>query len=110
MTGETALVEGDARSYTIAAASVLAKVTRDRLMREYDRLHPGYGFASHKGYSTPQHLAAITSLGPCAIHRKSFWPFRPVETELDLFDPPPPAAETRLKGQAESPISNPTPL
>lgn len=88
---QTALVDGDARSYTIAAASVLAKVTRDRLMRAYDQLHPGYGFASHKGYSTPQHLAAIASLGPCAIHRKSFWPFRPVETELDLFDPPPTA-------------------
>jgi ribonuclease HII len=87
---QTALVDGDARSYTIAAASILAKVTRDRLMREYDQLHPGYGFASHKGYSTPQHLAAIASLGPCAIHRKSFWPFRPVEAELDLFDPPPP--------------------
>jgi ribonuclease HII len=59
-------------------------------MREYDQVHPGYGFARHKGYSTPQHLAAIASLGPCAIHRKSFWPFRPVEAELDLFDPPPP--------------------
>jgi ribonuclease HII len=90
---QTALVDGDAKSYTIAAASVLAKVTRDRLMREYDQLHPGYGFASHKGYSTPQHLAAIASLGPCAIHRKSFWPFRPVEAELDLFDQPPPALD-----------------
>jgi len=88
---QTALVDGDAKSYTIAAASVLAKVTRDRLMREYDQLHPGYGFASHKGYATPQHLASIASLGPCAIHRKSFWPFRPVETELDLFSPALPA-------------------
>ena len=83
---QTALVEGDARSYSIAAASVLAKVTRDRLMREYETVHPGYGFAQHKGYSTPQHLAAINALGPCAIHRKSFWPFRPVENELNLFD------------------------
>ncbi len=85
---QTPLVEGDAKSYTIAAASVLAKVTRDRLMKEYDKVHPGYGFAEHKGYSTPQHLAAIASLGPCPIHRKSFWPFRPVENELDLFDIP----------------------
>jgi ribonuclease HII len=86
---QTALVQGDAKSYTIAAASVLAKVTRDRLMREYERLHPGYGFAEHKGYGTPQHLAAIRALGPCAIHRKTFSLFRPVEHELDLFDLPP---------------------
>lgn len=84
---QTALVEGDARSYSIAAASVLAKVTRDRLMREFDREFPGYGFAEHKGYATPQHLAAIQQRGPCPIHRKSFSPFRPVETELELFPP-----------------------
>jgi ribonuclease HII len=83
---QTALVEGDAKSYSIAAASVLAKVTRDRAMREYDKLYPGYGFAEHKGYATPQHYAAITAQGPCPIHRRSFSPFRPVENELDLFD------------------------
>jgi ribonuclease HII len=82
---QTALVKGDAKSYSIAAASVLAKVTRDRLMREYDETYPGYGFAEHKGYGTPQHLAAITKLGACPIHRKSFAPFRPVEQELELF-------------------------
>jgi ribonuclease HII len=82
----TPLVKGDSRSYSIAAASVLAKVTRDRLMVEYDRAHPGYGFAEHKGYGTPQHLAVIASLGPCAIHRRSFAPFRPVERELELFE------------------------
>ncbi len=82
---QTALVKGDAKSYSIAAASVLAKVTRDRLMREYDQAYPGYGFAEHKGYGTPQHLAAITKLGACPIHRKSFAPFRPVEQELELF-------------------------
>jgi ribonuclease HII len=81
----TPLVKGDCRSYSIAAASVLAKVTRDRLMHEYDRKFPGYGFAEHKGYGTPQHLAAITALGPCPIHRRSFAPFRPVERELELF-------------------------
>ncbi len=82
---QTPLVDGDARSYTIAAASVLAKVTRDRLMVELDGQYPGYGFASHKGYYTQQHLAAIRALGPCPIHRRSFWPFRPVETNLELF-------------------------
>lgn len=82
---QTALVEGDCKSYSIAAASVLAKVTRDRLMVELDRQYPHYGFAEHKGYATPQHVAAINALGPCAIHRRSFYPFRPTETEQDLF-------------------------
>ena len=81
----TPLVKGDCRSYSIAAASVLAKVTRDRLMREYDRQYPGYGFAEHKGYGTPQHLAAIAAQGPCPIHRRSFAPFRTVAVELELF-------------------------
>jgi len=81
----TAVVEGDCKSYSIAAASILAKVTRDRIMVELDRVYPGYGFAEHKGYSTPKHFEAIERLGPCAIHRRSFAPFRPVETELDLF-------------------------
>jgi len=83
---QTAVVQGDAKSYSIAAASVLAKVTRDRLMHEYDRAYPGYGFAVHKGYATPQHYEAITKLGACPIHRRSFAPFRPVEQELELFD------------------------
>jgi ribonuclease HII len=82
----TPLVKGDCRSYSIAAASVLAKVTRDRLMLDYDRQYPGYGFAEHKGYGTPQHLAAIREKGPCPIHRRSFAPFRPVAVELELFD------------------------
>lgn len=78
----TALVKGDARSYSIAAASVLAKVTRDRLMMELDAKFPGYGFAEHKGYGTPQHLAAIAAFGPCPIHRRSFAPFKPTQTQL----------------------------
>ena len=82
----TALVEGDARSYSIAAASVLAKVTRDRLMLAYDAQFPGYGFARHKGYGTPEHLVAITERGPCPIHRQSFSPFRMRTVELQLFD------------------------
>ncbi len=79
---QTALVKGDARSYSIAAASVLAKVTRDRLMVEFDRQWPAYGFAGHKGYGTPQHLAALATHGPCPIHRRSFAPLKPVEQEL----------------------------
>src|SRR5256885_4444661 len=78
----TPLVKGDCRSYSIAAASVLAKVTRDRMMIELDRAYPGYAFAEHKGYSTPQHLALLAQLGPSPIHRRSFSPCRPVELEL----------------------------
>jgi ribonuclease HII len=79
---QTPLVKGDARSYSIAAASVLAKVTRDRLMLEFDKKFPHYGFATHKGYGTPAHLAAIAQHGACAIHRKSFAPMKTKEREL----------------------------
>ena len=79
---QTAIVKGDARSYSVAAASVLAKVARDRLMVEYSLRWPVYGFAEHKGYGTPQHLAALTEHGPCPIHRRSFAPLRLVEQEL----------------------------
>jgi ribonuclease HII len=79
---QTAIVKGDALSYSIAAASVLAKVTRDRLMLEFDRQWPRYGFAEHKGYGTEQHLAAITAHGPCPIHRRSFAPLRPTQLNL----------------------------
>jgi ribonuclease HII len=80
----TPIVSGDALSYSIAAASILAKVSRDRWMRELDLLYPGYGFAEHKGYGTARHLAAIKALGACPIHRRSFAPMRP--TEKELFD------------------------
>ena len=73
-----AIVKGDARSLSIAAASVIAKVTRDRLMEEYDRKFPAYGFARHKGYPSPQHLAALTAHGPCPLHRRSYAPVRRV--------------------------------
>jgi len=86
-TPHTPLIKGDCRSYSIAAASVLAKVTRDRMMVELDKRYPGYQFGEHKGYSTPQHLALLAQLGPCPIHRRSFSPCRPVE--FDLFDDPP---------------------
>jgi ribonuclease HII len=79
---QTPLVKGDARSYSIAAASVLAKVTRDRMMLEFDRQFPGYGFTEHKGYGTPQHLAAIAKFGPCPIHRRSFAPLKAKQAEL----------------------------
>ena len=79
---QTPIIDGDAKSFSIAAASVLAKVTRDRLMAEYEKAFPGYGFAEHKGYSTPQHLEALSKLGPCAIHRRSFNPCRRPEPQL----------------------------
>jgi len=85
---QTALVQGDCKSYSVAAASVLAKVTRDRMMRELDKSYPGYGFAAHKGYATPQHYAAINERGPTPIHRRSFAPFRQQEREPELFDLP----------------------
>ena len=67
------VVKGDACCASIAAASILAKVTRDRLMLEYDAQYPGYGFAAHKGYGTKAHYAAINALGLCPIHRRSFF-------------------------------------
>ena len=67
-----AIIKGDALSYSIAAASILAKVYRDRLMREYDMIYPAYGFAKHKGYGTKEHIDAIRVVGPSPIHRRSF--------------------------------------
>ena len=68
----TSIIKGDAKIYSISAASIIAKVTRDRIMREYDEIYPQYGFAGHKGYGTAAHIEAIKKYGPCAIHRKSF--------------------------------------
>lgn len=68
----TPLISGDALSISIAAASIVAKVTRDRLMREYDTIYPEYGFAQNKGYGTAAHIEAIKKYGPCPIHRMSF--------------------------------------
>lgn len=69
---QQAVIKGDARILSIAAASVLAKTARDRFMQAADKRYPGYGFAGHKGYGTKQHLEAINSLGPCALHRLTF--------------------------------------
>lgn len=66
------IIKGDAKSVSIAAASILAKVTRDRMMRQYDEIYPEYGFAGHKGYGTAAHIAAIREYGPCPIHRTTF--------------------------------------
>ena len=66
------IVRGDAQSVSIAAASIVAKVTRDRMMKEYDALYPEYGFARNKGYGTAEHIAALRQYGPCPIHRRSF--------------------------------------
>jgi ribonuclease HII len=71
---QTHIVGGDRKSFCIAAASIIAKVTRDRLMFEYDSRYPGYGFARHKGYCTAEHFEAIGRLGPSPIHRRSFAP------------------------------------
>lgn len=75
----TAIVGGDGKSLSIAAASVVAKVLRDRLMEEQDRIYPGYHFAAHKGYGTSAHMQALYELGPCPIHRRSFRPVREAE-------------------------------
>ena len=66
------IIKGDATCYSISAASILAKVTRDRIMEEWDKIYPQYGFVQHKGYGTAKHIAAIKEFGPCPLHRKSF--------------------------------------
>ncbi|MBL8555923.1 MAG: ribonuclease HII [Phenylobacterium sp.] len=78
------VVGGDAKSKSIAAASILAKVARDRLMTEMDARYPGYGFASHKGYNAPIHMEALVTMGPCEIHRRAW---RPVKLVLAGIDP-----------------------
>lgn len=84
---QDAIIHGDALSASIAAASILAKVERDRMMCEWDAVFPQYGLASHKGYSTPQHLAALRELGPTPLHRQSFAPVwqNPVPQEAFAF-------------------------
>ena len=81
------IIHGDALSASIAAASILAKVERDRMMREWDAVFPAYGLASHKGYSTPKHVAALRELGPTPLHRQSFAPVwqNPVPQEAFAF-------------------------
>jgi ribonuclease HII len=80
---QQAVVRGDGTSFSIAAASVLAKVFRDRLLVELDGVYPGYGLARHKGYSSPEHMAALERLGPTPLHRKSY---RPVAQAMLRFE------------------------
>jgi len=84
---QNAIIHGDALSASIAAASILAKVERDRMMREWDAVFPAYGLASHKGYSTPKHIAALREFGPTPLHRQSFAPVwqNPVPQEAFAF-------------------------
>ena len=77
------LIKGDAKSASIAAASIIAKVSRDRLMDEYDKKYPEYGFAGHKGYGTGSHIEAIRKYGPCPIHRLSFEPIKSMVEETE---------------------------
>lgn len=79
---QTKLIYGDSLSLSIAAASVVAKVHRDALMRDLDRTHPGYGLAAHKGYGTPEHKRALVELGPCALHRRTFAPVRAADRSV----------------------------
>ena len=81
-----AIIGGDGKIDAIGAASILAKVVRDREMVELDVQFPGYGFAAHKGYPTPQHLSALKLLGACSIHRTSFAPVKALQFQTELFD------------------------
>jgi ribonuclease HII len=81
---QEAIIDGDAKVLAIAAASILAKVVRDRIMERLDRVWPQYGFARHKGYATPEHLEALERLGPCPLHRYSFTPVCVLELPLDV--------------------------
>jgi ribonuclease HII len=93
---QQAIVKGDAKSASIAAASILAKVSRDAVMGKLDTRHPGYGFADHKGYPVRAHYAALSRLGACAVHRRSFGPVRKVLGLPPL--PPWPSASERVIG------------
>lgn len=100
---QNAIIHGDALSTSIAAASIIAKVERDRMMCEWDMVFPAYGLASHKGYSTPRHLAALRELGPTPLHRQSFAPVwqNPVPQEAFAFmDEDPLPEEAMAEGLA----------
>ena len=82
-----AIIKGDAKSISIAAASILAKVTRDRLMKQYDEMYPEYNFKKHKGYPTKEHKELLKKYGPCKIHRRSFGPVKEcLNEQLSLFE------------------------
>ncbi len=102
-TPQKAIVRGDSLCLSIAAASIAAKVHRDQIMREADETYPGYGFASNKGYSTPEHIRNLARLGPCAIHRYSYAPVRDVVRGDALFYPPLPVSRAAASRWAGSP-------
>lgn len=85
-----AIVDGDAKCRSIAAASIVAKVTRDRIMVQYAREHPGYGWETNKGYGTPEHQRALRALGPTPLHRRSFAPVRQFTLDLPVAELQPP--------------------
>jgi len=94
---QTNIIGGDGLSLSIAAASIIAKVARDKLMDERDAEFPGYGFVHNKGYYTPEHAAAIRELGPCDLHRRSFSPVKEMfQRQLDFFETPVPPDATML--------------
>ena len=103
---QTRIVKGDAKSLSIAAASILAKTARDARMAELDRMHPGYGFAKHKGYPVKEHTEALARLGACPIHRRSFDPVRKV-LGLPPLPPWPTAEEREAARAAESAYTEP---
>jgi ribonuclease HII len=78
---QTAIIGGDNKVWSIAAASIIAKVSRDYIMEQYEEKYPGYGFLKHKGYGTKAHIQSITDLGPCPIHRRSFAPIKKTTTK-----------------------------
>lgn len=90
-----AIVDGDAKCRSIAAASIVAKVTRDRIMIEYARGHPGYGWETNKGYGTPEHYRALRALGPTPLHRRSFGPVRQLTLDLVATEIEPAAEANR---------------
>jgi ribonuclease HII len=95
------VIKGDNLSFSIACASIVAKVARDRLMVEFDEVYPGYGLARHKGYGTREHLACLIRLGPCPIHRQSFRPVRQIIGGFLETYPPDPLPLKIDKGKGE---------
>jgi ribonuclease HII len=100
---QQAVIAGDGRMLSIAAASIVAKVVRDRIMERLDRVWPDYGFVHNKGYGTPEHIAILTRRGPCPIHRYSYAPVR--LQELPLFDDPVAVADAVAAGAGRSAIA-----
>jgi ribonuclease HII len=115
MIAQEAVIDGDAKMLSIAAASIVAKVVRDRIMERLDRVWPAYGFVRHKGYSTPEHLDVLGRIGPCPIHRYSY---APVAFQNLPFDGPPeiaaevvpPPADVLPAAPATEPVSEPAPI